>query len=798
MLPIVLRACALLLLLCPFVVRAAPADPVPVGAGLRARFDEKGVWRLESDRGVYMVRCGLRLWTRTGFVHQSSARAVEDPADGPSGRTFHGVLRVRGQIIDYWQTATATPTGLLVQYAVRAPDLPEDAELAAGFDLPVATFREATCTPADGDAVVLPAAKAEKPRLTEGETSGVTLRRNGLVLSIGRRPTGKIIVQDGRAWQDPYFQVLLYAAHGAGDPTGVRSIAFHLNVGSKPTAPVLAAVVPGKGHLPCRGIHEADVHFWAPCENPFRDDVRVSADVVTPAGRRYQVRGFYGWDFTRKLEDEAERLEPVGHGCWRLRIAPTEPGTYRYTIRVANAAGQAVAEPVSFAAFSSAAKPFLHPPSKQARYLETTKQRPVFLIGHNYCWPTTKAPTRELDEAVDRMAASGMNATRLWLCSWGIGIEGDRPDDYRLPDAWRLDRLLSEARERGLYVQLCLDNFSDLTASEHAARNPYLARNGGPCRTADDFFRSRRARAQYRRRLDYLIARYAPFASLLTWELCNEMDYATTDRRDPGLLDWARDGTAYIRKHDPYGHPVTTSLGIGSRWPELWESDGLDIVQPHTYIHRPVYVRDRTELDAAELVLDRVDRHAAFGKPVLVAEFGFLGTRDFNPLNEADKTGVHLHNGIWAAALGGAAGSVLSWWWDSYLPSKDLCYHYAALARFFRGQALPGADWKPVRDKGGAIRVVGLRGPSAALLWVQHRDNTWYRRVVEQRQATPLPRTTLDLGGLAVGRYRIEWWDTYAGQPITHTVAAAQDGTLALRVPPGHPDLACKIRRLSD
>ncbi len=792
-----LWALTVLLALCPALF-GAPADPVAVGATLRARFDEKGVWRLESDKGVFMVRCGLRLWAKTGFVHQSSARAVEDPTDGPGGRTFHGVLRVRSQRLHYWQTATPTAKGLLVQYAVHAPGLAADDELAAGFDLPIDTFRGATCTVAGGKPVVLPAAKAPAPRLIEQQTGGLTLERNGLTLALGRRPTGKIIVQDGREWNDPYVHLLLYATRAPGDPTGVRSVTFHLNVGSAATAPVIAAVVPGAGSVPCHGVHEAEVHFWAPCENPFGDDVRVWAKVASPSGRRSEARGYYAWDFERSREGASERLRPVGHGRWRLRIAPTEPGPHHYLVKVATAAGEATGRPVTFTATPPASQGFLRAPTRQSRYLETADRRAVFLIGYNYCWPASEAPTWELDRALDKMAASGVNATRLWLCSWGVGIEGTRPDDYRLDDAWRLDRILTRARERGVYVQLCLDNFYDLSADEKAASNPYLARNGGPCRTPADFFADPKAQAQHRRRLAYLVARYAPFASLLAWELCNEMDYATANRRDPALVAWARDRADFLHKLDPMGHPVTASLGIGSRWPALWEAPELDMAQAHAYIHRPVYVRDPTELDAASLIVEQADAHAAFGKPLLVAELGFLGTKDFNPLNDADKTGIHLHNAIWASALAGCAGTAMSWWWDSYLPARDLYYHYAALERFLRGEPLPGADWKPFRDKGGPIRVLGLRGPAAALLWIQHRDNRWYRRLVEQRAPTPLPALSLDLTGLAAGRYRIEWWDTYAGQPITHTLAAPAAGKLTLRVPRGHPDIACKIHRLSD
>ena len=56
----------------------------------------------------------------------------------------------------------------------------------------------------------------------------------------------------------------------------------------------------------------------------------------------------------------------------------------------------------------------------------------------------------------------------------------------------------------------------------------------------------------------------------------------------------------------------------------------------------------------------------------------------------------------------------------------------------------------------------------------------------------------MDLPRLADGQYRVEWWDTYAGQPITHALVRTREGILSLRVPPGQPDIACKVRRVGD
>ena len=797
-------AAVLLILSSAWLHAAVPPNALPLAPGYWARFDDRGEWRLESDRGPLLVHCGLRVWAKTGYLKQAQARVAKPTprAAGAATKTFHGTLRAASGPIHYWQTATPVPKGLLVQYAISAKGLADTDRIAAGFDLPVATFQSATGTLSGGKPVTFPRKKAPEPRLIENDTAtGLTVRRDGFALAFQRRSTGKIIVQDARPWHRPYFQALLYAGRGVGDPEGWRSVSFLLTLGEPVRAPVIAAVVPGRGELPCYDIHEAELRFWAPYDNPYLpSQVRAWAEVRTPSRRRYQARAFFTRDYRRSLADGTEQLAPRGHARWRLRIAPAEPGIHRYIVHVATPGGTASAEAISFTATpASPAKGFLHPPTRQSRYLELSDGRPCFLIGHNYCWPPPKTRTYAVDAALNDMRRSGINATRLWLVSWGIAIEGTRPDDYRLDDAWRLDHILQRARDEGIRVQLCLDNFSDLSAEEYAANNPYLARNGGPCARPEQFFSAPKAREQYRRRLDYLIARFAPFASLLAWELCSELDYATANRRDPALLTWTRESAAYLKKHDPHRHVVTTSLGLGSAWDDLWKTPQLDMVQAHAYIHRPVWVKSPHELDAAALILDQTKRFATAPKPFLIAEFGFLGTKDVNPLNDADRTGIHLHNAIWAAALSGNAGTPMNWWWEAYIAKNKLTYHHAALAKFLRAENLGRARWTLIRDKGkGTIRVLGLKSRTEALLWIQHRDNRWYRRLVERRQPVPLSATLLDLSRFVPGRYRVEWWDTYAGQPITHGLVVAKDGLLTLRIPPGQPDIACKVRRVSD
>ncbi|NQT52439.1 hypothetical protein HQ576_10330 [bacterium] len=703
------------------------------------------------------------------------------------------------------------PNGLLVEYTIAAEALAEtDSEregnhFAAAFDLPALTYEAATCivAPAAPKAppVVLPREMSAEPRLIEREdTTSLALERNGLHLAFQRSPKGKSILQDARHWHRPYYQALLYARRSPADPPGWRSVALLIQLGKSAAGPRLVSLRPGASPLPCNDVHEARFACWASADNPFvPGQIRAWADVQTPSGRHYPAAAFLYRRYERTREGDAEVLTPTGLAEWRLRIAPTEPGPHQYTVRVKTPHGTAASGKQSFIATPSKGRGFVRAPARQKRYLESSDGRPLFLLGYNYAWPHTKAGTYAIEQAIDQMAAAQINATRLWLCSWGIGIESERPDHYRLADAWRLDHILAHARRRGVGVQLCLDNFTDLTAEKHAARNPYLARNGGPCRQPAEFFSSPKAMAQHQRRLRYLIGRYAAYTSLLAWELGSELDYATANRRDPALLHWVQGTAQYVAQNDPHAHPITVSLGLGASWEELWKTPQLHMVQPHLYVHRPVYVPSKAQLDAAALIGSQREKFAAIQKPLLIGEFGFMGSRDANPLNEADKTGIHLHNSLWAAALSGCAGTPLHWWWDSYVHANRLHHHYTALARFLHGEPLPGQGWSFLEDATKSpVRVLGYRTATRALLWVQHRDNGWYRRLVDQKGPTPLQAIVVGLPDMADGRYRVEWWDTYAGQPITHALTTTDGGHLTLRVPAGQPDIACKLRRVTD
>jgi hypothetical protein len=75
--------------------------------------------------------------------------------------------------------------------------------------------------------------------------------------------------------------------------------------------------------------------------------------------------------------------------------------------------------------------------------------------------------------------------------------------------------------------------------------------------------------------------------------------------------------------------------------------------------------------------------------------------------------------------MNGAAGTGMTWWWDSYIHPLDLYHHFAGVAAFFRDEDLAAMKGQPTRAdfaEPAEARVYGLQADDQALLWVSSRD----------------------------------------------------------------------------
>jgi len=434
---------------------------------------------------------------------------------------------------------------------------------------------------------------------------------------------------------------------------------------------------------------EFTVDLQATYENPF-DPAQVALDAVftTPSGRTERLPGFYDQEFDAQYDGRGEVLTARGEPTWKVRYAPRERGRYAVTFHLRDGAGEAAFGPLAFRCVGSRSEGFARISALQTtgpKYFRLDSGRSLFLIGHNV---TTYTP--KLDTVFDKMVAGGENYTRFWMWYWGLGLEPEPPvGRYSLESAWRLDRTLELAKERGMHLMLCFDTHQDFR--ERWARNPYNQAQGGPCATPLDYFTDPRARQLYRNRLRYIVARWGYHTALLCWEFGNEMEgWPGAQQNRDAVARWHVEMARVLAELDPFDHPITTSVWTTQGWPELWNLPEMDFVQSHFYANN-------RWADMAGAVAD-ICRQKLRDYPGKLHVFGEYGIMAGRGTAKQDPTGIYLHNGNWAALMSGSASNPVSWWHREYIDALDLYHVYRGLAAYVDGEDLAGRVWRPLEE----------------------------------------------------------------------------------------------------
>jgi hypothetical protein len=94
------------------------------------------------------------------------------------------------------------------------------------------------------------------------------------------------------------------------------------------------------------------------------------------------------------------------------------------------------------------------------------------------------------------------------------------------------------------------------------------------------------------------------------------------------------------------------------------------------------------------------------------------------------------------------------------------------------------------------LRALGLTGKSMSIVWVQNADHTWWN-VVHKKPIPVIEATRLTLDNFPRGRYRIEFWDTWAGVVTREADVQSSRGSAVIALPPIERDIALKLVRLN-
>ncbi|MEM2088474.1 MAG: cellulase family glycosylhydrolase [Thermoproteota archaeon] len=525
------------------------------------------------------------------------------------------------------------------------------------------------------------------------------------------------------------------------------------------------------------------------------NEVNVTSEITLPSGEKWNVQAFPYQMYNRSFSGGGEFLIPVGEPFWKLRLTPLFEGTHEVNLYLYSRGELVDSRVISIDVGGYSQNPGFA--RFNGNYLVCDNGSDLFLIGQNVCWYTASKKTYDYDVWFEKMAENGMNYARIWMAPWAFGIEwNDKVGRYDLREAWRLDYILQLAEKKGIYIMLCLVNHGQLRGSDNWSGNPYNRARGGPLSSPEQFFTDSAAKDFFKKKLRYLVSRYAYSTHLLAWEFFNEVDL--TDGYNPSnVANWHKEMADYLRSIDPYRHLITTSFSDSRREDLVWRTSGLDFTQTHMY--------GPDVKDLAKAISTETKRKLLiYGMPTLFGEFGADWRWFDSPLYYKDEEGVEIHEGIWASCMSGSFGTAMTWWWDVYIDPFNLYYHYKALRRFltnvsFSGSGLTELEYRVVEnEKANAtnvdFEVLGLRNETFAMGWIRNKDYNWFNAISNFTLKT--------VGGVDLefkfnaGSYLFEIWNTYTGERTWSMEVESSDGRIMVEIPIFLNDISFKMIRI--
>jgi hypothetical protein len=561
----------------------------------------------------------------------------------------------------------------------------------------------------------------------------------------------------------------------------------------------LAIVSPILGEIGRYELVELDIQTDIVAANPFDpEELDIRVEFTSPSGKTVEIGAFWYQEYYTS----GGRKDNLG---WKARFTPTEIGKWSVVARIPSRMLESAA--ISFRVVESDQPGFVRIHPTNPRYFAFDDGSFFFPLGLNIAWWSGAGDAlSDYKKWMDPFAANGGNTMRVWMAEWSFGIEWNNTPlgDYenRLQRAWLLDQIFAMAEERDMYMLLVLLNCADFNNWQTNGwnGNPYNATQGGPLESPEQFVTDSTARSLLQRRLNYIVNRWGYSPRLLAWEWWNEVNLAPFT--DETLIPWLQEMSAYLRARDVNQHLITNSYAIRDLSP-IWALPEMDIIQKHEYAHQvDSAIKDLTERAAADLkrLLD-----SAPAKPILLGEFGY-GTESWG--KDVDKTGIHLHNGIWATTFAGYAGSGMYWFWDVYVEVYNAWHHFQGLSKFlenvdlsryqpFSPLEIHGPDSDPAQAAG-----LGLRGDDI-LIWLRSEAYTVQASEAAWEQADSpaffnyfpplITEQVLTLRDIQDGDYIVRWFDPQSAKWLDVIKVSAQEGQLSIPIPEFRRDLAARI-----
>ncbi|MBL8160402.1 MAG: cellulase family glycosylhydrolase [Anaerolineae bacterium] len=346
------------------------------------------------------------------------------------------------------------------------------------------------------------------------------------------------------------------------------------------------------------------------------------------------------------------------------------------------------------------------------------------------------------------------------------------------------DDFIALAEEHGLY--LLLTPYDTFWQARNWGRYPYNGELGGPCATPNDWLTARPCIDAHKARWRFILDRWGGSPNIFAWDIMNEIDIwwsATTDE----IRAYIDEMAAFIRDYEMqrWGRTHLLTVSSAAAIPEgelgriIYQHPLLDFANTHLYIGPDIKSPDDPVgagpmmAGGVTLSLQSIDEP----RPYMDTESGPIDRWIADPQFDAE----YHHNMSWAHLAAGGAGSGMRWPYTTphwILP--EMRDNLLALARFAAAVDWANFDSHPIGsnlliDDRNIIRV-GISDGSTAIVWLL-RDTRDGKNPSLSGRLLQINRT------LADGSYRVEFWDTQSGTPLTDLTAMVEDNQLRLTLP---------------
>ncbi len=531
--------------------------------------------------------------------------------------------------------------------------------------------------------------------------------------------------------------------------------------------------------------------------NPYMDwEIRVYAEFISPSGPGAPVDGFYNKEFNSYMVNplpvpnngfqytDSEYtnvggyIEVVDLYSFRLRFAPPENGIWECKVHIVTPLENYESAPFNFNVVQGDNLGYL---SAGKRFFKLGSQT-FFPVGPNAIWPETykefdleftdknKSEATGLNaleegyrpipvaprvydtyknEAIGKMIDNGANMIRTIMYPTSTEIEWEELGNYtsRLSMAQEMDEILEYVESRNAYLlwDLQIHYSFQNNYNAYSRRWTWNVDNNGVffCYKdllgnveAVEFLKSAQAKAYYKQRLRYILARWGYSTNIGMFEIMSEIsnigapqadnaDFYKTDDNYKIYRDWQWEMGKYIRSHyNGNVHMLTCNFaGDKAVKDDLFTATNspFDVMGSNIYdFNEPsnsefwINTVSKNHLNAygnnsyTNVTTDSLELHiiGSFGdtiyspvqqvahKPMIYAEVGIPEVESKCRDNQIETNRI-----IWQAAFSGLAGT---FGYDAYW-RLNAYQNYGKLKQFISGIDFEGEGWHP-----GASEKSGL------------------------------------------------------------------------------------------